>query len=94
MVKLLSTPPGARIHVDSESGIAPFSVERVVGINITLDIPETSQLIGTGMYRFGNWSNGGSKLQSLNVTTATTITANFARSGPPAGMSMLPLVVR
>lgn len=71
-------PAGFKVRLNDHVTVAPFSVESVVGMKISLSIPLPQSVDGVD-YRFVSWSHGGDSAQVI-VTPATdfTYTATFA----------------
>jgi glucose/arabinose dehydrogenase len=87
---LAAAPPGGVVLLEHQSFAAPLSVARVVGMNIPIEAP-SSQQIGSQLYRFVRWSNGGLRAQTLTVPPAGgTYTATYE----PGYATWLPAVRR
>jgi glucose/arabinose dehydrogenase len=70
--------PGLQLVLGTQ-GTAPFSKTFVVNTAFTLQAI-TPQVIDTGFYEFGSWSNGGAAEQNLHVPAAnTTYKATYNR---------------
>lgn len=76
-VTVTSVPAGLRILADSVSYTTPHTFGWLSGSNHTLNTAGTQTLSGTA-YAFMNWSNGGSRLQTVKISAAATYTANFS----------------
>jgi hypothetical protein len=93
-VTLLSDPPGVTLRMDNQVLTTPAVVTRVLGINVTVDVPSTTQVLIRGTYQFVRWSNGGDTLQSFAVSPGVTLTATFTKIGPAAHELQLPIMAR
>ena len=92
-VTLDTNPSGGLVTVVGfGTNPGPWSVTRVVGINIGISVPSPQQ-IGSQTYTFASWSNGGAQSQNISVPpNGGTYTAAMSSSAP--GASPTPTATR
>ena len=76
-VTLASTPTGARLTLDGQPVVAPFTFTGVVGMQRAIGTT-SPQTIGGTNYQFRSWSDRGGPTHTITTpSTNTTITAQF-----------------
>jgi glucose/arabinose dehydrogenase len=79
LVTLSSTPAGARLTLDGQPVVAPFTFTGVVGLRRAIGTT-SPQTIGGKNYVFKSWSDGGSLTHTITTPSSnTTFTAQFRR---------------
>jgi Immunoglobulin domain len=79
LVTLSSTPAGARLTLDGQPVVAPFTFTGVVGMQRAIGTT-SPQTIGGKNYVFKSWSDGGSLTHTITTPSSnTTFTAQFRR---------------
>lgn len=79
VITLTTTPPGLELTLDGQPVTGRESVMSVVGLTRTLGAPATQQ-VGSTIYEFVGWSDGGAATHTINTpATATTYTATYQR---------------
>jgi hypothetical protein len=79
-VTLTSTPAGARLTLDGQPVVAPFTFTGVVGMVRSIGTT-TPQAIASTNYEFRGWSDHGSLTHTITTPAAnTTFTALFRKA--------------
>jgi PKD repeat protein len=82
-----SNPAGAQITVGSQSGTAPYTRTVVVGSLQSISAADP-QTIGSDVYLFSSWSDGGARTHNITApATATTYTASYTKDTPPIAVA-------
>ena len=77
LVTVTSNPPGLTVSVDNVNYSTPFTFDWRTGSTHTLDVRAVQTVIDVP-FMFNGWSNGGSQSQTITVSEASTISANFS----------------
>jgi glucose/arabinose dehydrogenase len=79
-VTVASRPAGLRLSLGAHTAAAPFTRTVIAGGTVTVAAPSPQKLSGRS-YAFDRWSDRGARAHDVTVgTTATTLTAVFART--------------
>ena len=77
---LQSSPPGASIAVGSEAQAAPFTRTVIQGSTVSL-IADSPQTIGSKIYDFTSWSDGGARAHTITApATSATYSATYTEA--------------
>jgi hypothetical protein len=72
-----ASTPGVQLTLGSETTAAPFTRTLIPGSATTITAP-SPQTLGTSVYRFGAWSDGGAQTHAITVpATDTTLQARY-----------------
>lgn len=95
VLTVASNPVGAAVSLNGNSGATGFSQTLIVGASNNVSAPATFS-IGSTIYNFSGWSDGGALSHSINTPAAdTTLTANYtAASTVPLAPSNLAATVQ
>jgi glucose/arabinose dehydrogenase len=75
-----TNPPGLQVRLDGPPLATPASIQGVVGVTRTIGVV-SPQTVGTQVYVFSGWSQGGTATQDIQTPMIdTTYTANFVPS--------------
>lgn len=79
---LATNPPGGTINLEGGAHPSAYTVNRVVGLQVGIDVPSPQQ-IGLNTYTFAGWSNGGNQSQTITVPPGgASYTATLTLSTP------------
>lgn len=89
-----SKPAGATLQIDSMVQTAPFTVTRVVGIVLPVNVISSTLQLGNEHWQFFKWSDGGQRQHSITVSPNATLTAQYVQSGTLKNHLWLPLMLK
>jgi glucose/arabinose dehydrogenase/chitodextrinase len=76
-----TSPSGLTLHVDGVARTTPFVLDTLVGFNHTIEARD--QTSGNNSYAFGSWSDGGARVHTITVPSASqSYTASYTVTQP------------
>ncbi len=81
-ITLTTNLSGGQVGLDGATYPAPYTVARVVGMSVGIDVL-SPQLIGGSYYTFHSWAHGGGKSHTITVPAAPTTYTAYLVAGMP-----------
>ena len=79
----VTQPSGLKLTVGGQTNTTPFAVDSEVGTTRTIGAPSPQQ-VGTRIYNFVQWSDGGAQTHDITTPGADTIyRATYRKAGRP-----------